>query len=589
MAPHVGQVGQSVDALSAKPAALGAAPRERLLCETLSQLNRDVPPHEWARAALPLIAEALAMDTGAVLRMTGQDDAHVIAAWGLTHKRGYPYAPLDLRDPLLATLTQRCSVVTLDRGELEDVQQPLRALCHPHFGTLVIASAFMGHVAAGLLVFSRHSDRPLTEGEATFLGAVSDAVGMALGTASLSRASSMNEVVLETAVAVARAISGSLDLAQTFRQIAHSGARVMGDCNCLLLQLDGDSDDLVAVACSDPADEVLVGLRVRFEDEGGNRDALARRRCIVVDDLVWGAGTDREYRKRLDIRSALFMPIHSEEGLIGSLLLYSTARRDRYSEDDIARAETVAEQAASAICNARLFRELERSESRATDLLQRNMRLRERQRRSFSNVLHDGIVQTLVATLYQVEGIRAASGESEPEDLDRVAAMLRQAISDARGVIWDLRPPVLDGLGLHGALEALAKRVAKESGIAVDVDLEGADGLPADVNTALYVIAREALQNARKHARARSCSIVLREERSDAGRTGLRMTVRDDGSGFDRDAALIADHFGLTMMDEQAALAGGALALHTSPDAGTTVEVTVPLERTPTGSTRRRE
>ena len=182
----------------------------------------------------------------------------------------------------------------------------------------------------------------------------------------------------------------------------------MGDCNCLLLARDESGDeDLVAVACSDPADDVLIGLRVRFRDVAGEPEALARRRSIVVEDVVFGAGTDRDFRERLEIRSALFVPIHSEDELIGSLLLYSTARRDRYTEGDIARAETVAEQAASAICNARVYRDLERSESRAKALLERIARLREAQRLTVANVLHDDIVQTVVAALYQVEGLRA--------------------------------------------------------------------------------------------------------------------------------------------------------------------------------------
>ena len=565
------------------------------LCEILSQLNRDVPPEESAKVVLPVLVGALGLDTGAVLRVAGGSEAEVLGAFGHTRKRGFPYPTVDLREELLVPLTQRSEIAVIGGARGDHLQAPLRALCHPRFHTAIVASAFMGHTLGGFLVLSSRRERTFSAAERTFLAAVADAVGLALGSASLSQASHLSEVVLETAGAVARAISGSLDLAQTFRQIAYSAARVMGDCSCLLLAADDATDgELVAVACSDPADDVLLGLQVRFKDAAGEREALARRRAIVVEDLVWGAGTDRAYREKLDIHSALFVPIHSEDGLIGSLLLYSTGRRDRYSEREIARAETVAEQAASAICNAQLYRDLERSESRATALLERITRLRERQRLDIANLLHDDIVQTIVAALYQVEGLRAAA-DDDTADLERVAALLKQTIGDARSVIWDLRPPVLDGLGLDRSLEALASRVASDGGFEVRTELGMLPALPPRVSTALYMIAREALQNVRRHAGA--AHVTLRIETDDPhedvgsaesygdpvqpqpGRrraTTVRLSVIDDGAGFDQARVRPGDHFGLTMMDEQAALAGGQLILTSAAGRGTVVEALVP-------------
>jgi len=552
--------------------------RARALFEILSQLNRDAAPEDSARALLPPLVAALGVDTAAVLRVVSGTEADLLAAYGDTRKRGFPYPSLDLHDELLTPLTQRSDIVLLDDVPRRSLQPALRAICHPHFGSAFVVSAFMGHTLGGFVVLSSRRRRALSADDASFLSAAADAVGLALGSAALSEETHMSAVVLETAGAVARAISGSLDLAQTFRQIARSAARVMGDCSCLLLARDESGDeDLVAVACSDPVDDVLIGLRVRFRDVAGETEALARRRSIVVEDVVFGASTDRDFRERLEIRSALFVPIHSEDELIGSLLLYSTARRDRYTEGDIARAETVAEQAASAICNARVYRDLERSESRAKALLERIARLREAQRLTVANVLHDDIVQTVVAALYQVEGLRAAGGESR-EELERVAGLLKQTITDARGVIWELRPPVLDGLGLDGALLALANRVSADGGFAVETDLGGVPSPPPRISTALYVIAREAMQNARRHAHPTKVTLrVQLMAGTEEGTQRVRLTVADDGVGFDREAVAAADHFGLTMMDEQAALAGGTFAVTSKPGAGAAVEATVPF------------
>ena len=558
----------------------GQAPdaRARALFEILSQLNRDAAPEDWAKAFLPPLVAALGVDTAAVLRVASGTEADLLAAFGDTRKRGFPYPSLDLSDELLTPLTQRSDIVRLDDVPRRSIQPALRAICHPHFGSAFVVSAFMGHTLGGFVVLSSRRRRVLSADDAGFLSAAADAVGLALGSAALSQETHMSGVVLETAGAVARAISGSLDLAQTFRQIARSAARLMGDCNCLLLARDeAGEEDLVAVACSDPVDDVLIGLRVRFRDVAGEQEALARRRSIVVDDVVWGVATDRDFRERLEIRSALFVPIHSEDELIGSLLLYSTARRDRYTESDIARAETVAEQAASAICNARVYRDLERSESRAKALLERIARLREAQRLIVANVLHDDIVQTVVAALYQVEGLRAGGG-AKSEELERVAALLKQTITDARSVIWELRPPVLDGLGLDGALQALANRVSADGGFVVETDLGGVPSPPPRISTALYVIAREAMQNARRHAGATKVSLrVELLPGIDEGTQRVRLTVADDGVGFDREAVAAAGHFGLTMMDEQAALAGGTFVVTSRLGSGSVVEATVPF------------
>ena len=407
------------------------------------------------------------------------------------------------------------------------------------------------------------------------LTAIADGLGLALGRSALTQESHQSEVVLETACAVARAISGSLDLERTFGQIALSAARVMGNCSCLLLQLEADTGDLVAVSASDREDDTLIGLRIRFHDQDCPAAVLQERRSIMVDDVVFGAGVDDACRERLKIRSALFVPISAEDGLIGSLLLYSTERRARYSPRDIARAETVAEQAAGAICNARLYHDLERSKAEGQALLHRITRLRERQRVDFANVVHDEILQTVVAALYEVEGLRAPMGDEADPDIDRVADLLKSSIAEARRMIFELRPAVLDGLGLAGALTALTERTGGEADAVVNVRIPDAPTLSAGVSTAVYMIAREALQNARRHAAPHRVEITLAATNDE---TAVLLEVRDDGCGFSPESLDGSEHFGLTMMDEQAALVGGRLRVESSPGVGTRITAVVPLE-----------
>ena len=393
----------------------------------------------------------------------------------------------------------------------------------------------------------------------------------------MSRQSELSEVVLDTACAVARAISGSLDLEQTFQQIASSAARVMGNCSCLLLELRPDVDDLLVVACSGAEDHALLGLTVRFEGKETTREALEDGRSIVVEDIAWGTHVDSAARKRLVLRSALFVPIRADGVLIGSLLLYSSERRDSYSSRDVARAEIVAEQAASAICNARLFRNLTRSQQRSQKLLRTLTRLRQEKRKEWANVLHDDIVQTMVAALYEVQGMQAELPAEGSAETERVAALLRQAIVDARKVIRDLRPPALDGLGLTGALQALVEQAGSEPQCDVELHVAEVPALSPGVETSLYVIAREALHNARRHSGARHVDLSVTTSGLGSPGQTVRLCVADDGRGLPPDAIDRDDHFGLTMMDEQAALVGGELNIDSDPGRGTTVEVVVPV------------
>jgi signal transduction histidine kinase len=185
----------------------------------------------------------------------------------------------------------------------------------------------------------------------------------------------------------------------------------------------------------------------------------------------------------------------------------------------------------------------------------------------------------VVAALYELEGFREQVTSGSLDDVDRVAGLLRQTITEARRVIWDLRPPALESLGLRGAMAALVERVSREGGAEITLEFAGMPELDPGITTALYVIAREALQNAARHSSAGHVVVSLHPEQDPDGvssRVVLRVT--DDGCGFAVDAGRPADHFGLTMMDEQAALAGGRLRVAEGPGGvGTIVEATIPV------------
>ena len=543
-------------------------------------MNRVSSPEEAGRAALPVLLPVLDAECGAVYSVTGGETATVLAAFGPTRKRGFPYNSLDLDAQPLAAMMQRPGVVSLLDGRHTDLPPGLLDVCPRRLGLVALAPCFAGHSVTGVLVACRSDRAPLSIDEAGWLAAVADVLGLALGNSELTQESHLSEVVLETAVAVARAISGSLDLNETFTHIALSAARIMGDCRCLLLEADGDAGDLVAVAASDPADEMLLGLRIRFEDAPDNRAALQERRSLIVDDVIWGARTQTAYREKLAMRSALFVPIHADRALIGSLLLFSAGRRESYSPGDVARAETVAEQAASAICNARLYRDLARSQEQTTDLLERITDLRQRRSREIARAIHDDVLQTVVAASLRTGGLSRAGDLRLPRQ--RRSRRRSAAPDHHRGAAGDLGPaaarareprsPRSDGRP-GGASVARGRgrdhaRVRRHAG-----------ARPGDHDRPVRHRARGAAER-RAALLRRPCRRVAAPGagRPKVPRPRIVLRVVDDGCGFALNAGRPADHFGLTMMDEQAALAGGRLLVTQGPGGvGTVVEATLPV------------
>jgi signal transduction histidine kinase len=223
-------------------------------------------------------------------------------------------------------------------------------------------------------------------------------------------------------------------------------------------------------------------------------------------------------------------------------------------------------------------RTAEANEVRAR-LLKQVLSAREEEQRRIARDLHDGIGQSLTSLLL---GLRAAAEvptfEEARKHLGELRGITASLLDEVRRLAWGLRPSVLDDLGLAAVLERYAADYTQAHGIAVDVvapDLALAR-LPAEVETALYRIAQEALTNVLKHAAAKAVSLVVRRESS-----GIHLTVEDDGRGFDSDALLqppgIGIGLGLLDIRERAALLNGSVTLESRPGSGTTVHVCIPL------------
>ena len=212
----------------------------------------------------------------------------------------------------------------------------------------------------------------------------------------------------------------------------------------------------------------------------------------------------------------------------------------------------------------------------AVAALRRLNEMLEEEARRIAHALHDDAGQILVSVHLALEEAAAGLPARSREHLKKIRGLLDEIEKHLRRLSHELRPTILDDLGLLPALEYLAQGVASRSDIPIAVRGPRRPRLPTAIETALYRVVQEALRNATRHAGARRVDIYLEVE---AG--GVRCSVKDDGRGFDVKAALglKGDRgLGLIGMRERLNAVGGRLTIESAPGRGTEIRITVPLE-----------
>ncbi|HEX5990127.1 MAG TPA: sensor histidine kinase [Solirubrobacterales bacterium] len=338
---------------------------------------------------------------------------------------------------------------------------------------------------------------------------------------------------LDAVVAVARALGGRYDLDSIFDLIAKRG-RALVSARALAVEVSEGGRTVVAAA----AGELRKGeLDPQAEPEG----------------------------------SVLVVPLALRGRPYGALVAVDRqGDQPRFTIADEELLEALAAGAATAMATAQMLDPAPRRERLAAE---------EAERAAWARELHDGALRGLDALRMSL----AAMEEADPADAQE---LLQGAIADAeaeaeklRGLIADLRPVVLDQLGLAAAIESLADRLeVPELEIRTSIDLAFEEGraedrLHGELETAIYRIVQEALSNALEHAGA---SRVLVEVAEDDVLEEVRLLVRDDGGGFDPGAE--GEGLGLTLMRERAELFGGSIEIRSGRE-GTRIDVVLPADR----------
>jgi signal transduction histidine kinase len=262
-----------------------------------------------------------------------------------------------------------------------------------------------------------------------------------------------------------------------------------------------------------------------------------------------------------EMRSFLGVPIVSRNGVIAAFYLTEKEGAAEFTEADEQLIEMLGAHAAIAIENARLY-----ERSRELSIVEERNRL--------ARELHDAVSQKLFGAVLSAESAATLldrnSGEARAE-LERLRALVQEAMEELRSLVFELRPAALESEGLAAALRKhvdVLRRVYRRE---IELDVAAPSLQAPELEREVFRIAQEALQNALRHAQAEHVELRL------AARDGsLQLTVSDDGIGFEPAAPAVRSHrLGLTSMEERAAALGGTLSIESQPGAGTTVRLEV--------------
>lgn len=216
---------------------------------------------------------------------------------------------------------------------------------------------------------------------------------------------------------------------------------------------------------------------------------------------------------------------------------------------------------------------LKRSQQELRALAAASNSVREQEKSRIARELHDELGQALTALKMDVQWLRERIGPEEglAAKLEGMQGLLDTTVTATRRISSDLRPLMLDDLGLMPAVDWLVQNFRQRTGISVDLSAPDIE-IEEPYATAVFRILQESLTNVARHSRATLVGIVLDRE---AG--GVRLSVRDNGVGFRKDAPRRPDAYGLMGLTERAFLLGGTVDIQSERDRGTSVEVLIPL------------
>jgi signal transduction histidine kinase len=377
---------------------------------------------------------------------------------------------------------------------------------------------------------------------------------------------------------IARSLTSELDLERLLRKVIQSAARVLDANSGSLLLWQPDEEALVFTVTAGAEAEWLEGRRIRF-NEGIAGWILKHRAPVLVHDVRSDPRFSNYIDKSLGFhtQSLIGVPLMTQEEMLGVIEIVNKRSGEQFDEIDLETLSALADQAAIAIVNARLYQQVRRDKLRL-------IAIEDQVHKKLARDFHDGPAQSLAGIIMNIEyaqKLLAQDPHGTHTELEHIRETAERTLEQVRNAIFELRPVILETKGLVPALREYISRLQATASTAICLHTSGLKGrLPAPIEEAYFFIIREAVNNARKHANYECIDITLAFQGGE-----LIALIEDDGQGFDV-KKVYSDYdeqgsWGLLNMRERAELVGGRLYISSAPGQGTSVALVVPIDFEP--------
>ncbi|MCG2690623.1 MEDS domain-containing protein, partial [Candidatus Parcubacteria bacterium] len=339
-----------------------------------------------------------------------------------------------------------------------------------------------------------------------------------------------------------RAITEDIGFKETLERILIYARRIVPVSDCSMTLVDESSGDLVVQVSTDGE----AGLRINPADPSAVGWVIATKQILVEENVSANPIFNQQLVQRYGMKSGLVVPIIYKDRAIGALAFGETQGRRAFTDAEKMMAQAFAYQVAIAIENARLYEEVRAGRERLQTLSRKLVEAQEVERRHIARELHDEIGQALTGLKLALEISALSPAETVKTRLDEAKTLVGELLARVRELSLDLRPGMLDDLGLLPALLWHFERYTAQTGVQVDIKCTVLEGqrFPPEVETAAYRIMQEALTNVARHAGVRLAAVRLW-----ASQDMLNVQIEDQGIGFNSKAALANEgNSGLTGM-----------------------------------------
>ncbi len=281
--------------------------------------------------------------------------------------------------------------------------------------------------------------------------------------------------------------------------------------------------------------------------------------------------------KAANIQTVAVAALYQGDELIGVLVSALTRNLKGMPEDELDLLKGLADQASSAIENAELFEQVRAGRERQRKLAKSLVDIQEAERRRIAKELHDHFGQLLTGLQFMLETTKSQVDSAQKSQLEEIQNSVSDLIRQVSEMSLNLRPSMLDDLGLLPTLRWHIDRYTSQTGIKVNFQYdEFPKRVPLEIETAAYRIIQEALTNVARYAKVRDVfvGIALQED-------SIWLEILDKGKGFDSEAIIERPSTGLGGMRERANLVGGYLVVKSYIDQGTQIVATLPVSSRP--------